>query len=295
MITVALNGGLGNQMFQYAAARTLAIKHNTTLLLDIIPLYSKLQLNKIATYRKFELEIFPIKATTNQPLFIHKYLYPLAKSHFYINRIIQQQKQHYVKESSFEFDSTILMQPNNSYLDGFFQSEKYFKSIEPTIRSEFTFKHPLEDVNKIWLEKIQKHHAVSVHIRRGDYLLNQKNLNKHGITSERYYEKAIDYIASVVEEPYFFVFTDDVSWVKSYFKINFPFEIIDDNQTADTSHLDMQLMQACKHNIICNSTFSWWGAWLNSNPQKIVIAPQQWFADTSINSKDIYPSDWIKL
>ncbi|MDB5227627.1 MAG: glycosyl transferase family 11, partial [Bacteroidota bacterium] len=97
------------------------------------------------------------------------------------------------------------------------------------------------------------------------------------------------------EQPYFFIFTDDVTWVKENFKTNFPFEIVDSNQSPESGYIDMQLMSLCKHNIICNSTFSWWSAWLNKNPEKIVIAPSNWFADSAINSKDIYPSDWIKL
>lgn len=295
MIKVALNGGLGNQLFQYAAGKALALKHNVPLSLDLIPLNSKLKWKGLATYRKYELDIFSIEAEINHPSFTNKYLYPLAKANYFITRLTNQFMFNYVKEKSFEFDATLLQQPDNTYLDGHFQSEKYFKSVESVLRKELMFKRQLSGQNEQWADKIQQTNSVSLHIRRGDYLLNAKNLNKHGLTSIEYYQRAIEFMLAKIEHPVFFIFTDDINWVKESFKMDSPFYVVDNNRTSDTSYLDMHLMSLCKHNIICNSTFSWWGAWLNPDPQKVVIAPEQWFADTSINSTDIYPSEWIKL
>jgi hypothetical protein len=295
MIRVALNGGLGNQMFQYAAGRALSEVNNTGLILDLIPLQSKLQAKHLATFRKFELDVFTIDASFNNPDFKHKYLYPLAKVNFYLNIAISKIKYNYFKEKSFEFDAALLSQPDNTYLEGHFQTEKYFKNIEHLIRNELKFNDKLCGKNVHFKNKIESCNAVSIHIRRGDYLLNKMNFTKHGITSLNYYYNAVNYIASKIEAPEFFVFTDDLKWTKENFTVDFPFEIIDENTAPETSHLDMHLMSLCKHNIICNSTFSWWSAWLNGNPHKIVIAPLKWFEDSSINSKDIYPSEWIKL
>lgn len=295
MIKVALNGGLGNQLFQYAAGRALSVKHKTNLFFDVIPLYSKLQLKNIATYRKYELGIFSIDAQKNDLPFKGKLFYPLAKTLYFTDKLVNKLHHHYFEEKDFSFDAAVLIQPDNTYLDGHFQSEKYFKKIENIIRKELIFRNPLSETNAAWKKKIENSNSVSIHIRRGDYVLLQKNVQKHGVTSPEYYDRAIAYIADKISHPHFFVFTDDVNWAKENFKTNYPFEIVDSNQTPETSYIDMQLMSLCRHNIICNSTFSWWSAWLNANPQKMVIAPSNWFADSAINSKDIYPSDWIKL
>ncbi len=295
MIKVALNGGLGNQLFQYAAAKTLAVKHGTSLEFDVVPLYSKLQFSSLATYRKPELNVFCIEAQMNEMFFKNKFLYPLSKTQFFLNRFYNKWKFHYYKENDFAFDASVLDLPDNTYLDGHFQSEKYFKTAEDIIRKECRFKKPLNGKNSEWEKAIKNAASVSVHIRRGDYVALQKNRQKHGATSPEYYQKAINCILEKVEQPVFFIFTDDVPWVRTHFRLDFPFHIIDNNSDAESSHLDMQLMSLCRHHIICNSTFSWWGAWLNNKTDKMVIAPQKWFADSSINSKDIYPPDWIKL
>lgn len=295
MIRVALNGGLGNQMFQYAAAKSLAVKNNTTVSFDLIPLYSKLQIKNKATFRQFELDVFSIDAKKNKPYFLNKYLYPLAKSVFYLSRLFNKMRFNFYSEKSFEFDNAFFNQQDNTYLNGHFQSEKYFKEIEAIIRKELVFRNQLTDKNLIWKSKIENCNSVSIHIRRGDYVLLQKNLNKHGVASLEFYQKAVQLITHKINEAYFFVFTDDISWVKDNFSIAGPYEIIDNNNSPKTSYMDMQLMSYCKHNIICNSTFSWWAAWLNNNPEKLVIAPDKWFEDSTINSKDIYPPEWIKL
>ncbi|MDB5228753.1 MAG: hypothetical protein JWN78_2946, partial [Bacteroidota bacterium] len=281
MIKVALNGGLGNQLFQYAAGRALAVKNNTKLFFDVIPLYSKLQLKNIATYRKYELGIFSIDAQKNDIPFKGKLFYPLAKMLYFVDKYVNKLHHHYFEEKDFSFDEAVLEQPDNTYLDGHFQSEKYFKHIENIIREELIFKNRLSEKNSIFKSKIENSNAVSIHIRRGDYVLLQKNVQKHGVASTEYYNNAIAHIAGKIALPYFFIFTDDITWVKENFKTNYPFEIVDSNQSPGSGYIDMQLMSLCKHNIICNSTFSWWSAWLNKHPEKIVIAPSNWFADSA--------------
>ncbi len=295
MIQVALNGGLGNQLFQYAAAKALSKKQNTDLVFDLIPLYSKLQIQNKATFRRYELDVFSIHAKANKPLLTNKYSYPVAKAHYFFHKFQNKIRYNYYKEKSLAFDNKLLNQPDNTYLDGHFQTEKYFKDIEDIIREELVFKTTLTAINLSWKQKIQACTSVSIHIRRSDYILLQKNLNKHGATSLDYYRDAINFISQKINQPNFFIFTDDIAWTKENFKIEFPFEIIDNNNTPESGYIDMQLMSLCKHNIIANSTFSWWAAWLNNNKEKIVIAPQNWFVDKSLNSSDIIPDSWIKL
>lgn len=295
MIEVALNGGLGNQLFQYAAARALAQKYQTNLVLDLIPLYSKLQLKNAATFRPYELEHFNIQAACKLPFFTNKYLYPIAKSAFYVHKFSKKLQLNYFKENHFEFDSSMLAQPDNTYLDGHFQSEKYFKSIEHIIRKELTFKNNLDAVNLATQQKIEQSNAVAIHIRRGDYISIKRNASKFATISIRYYLNAIQYIAAKISSPIFYIFSDDIEWAKENLKVDFPLFFINHNNSAAAAYKDMQLMSLCKHNIIANSTFSWWSAWLNNNPEKIIIAPQKWFEDSSINSNDIYPTEWIKL
>jgi hypothetical protein len=295
MIKVALNGGLGNQLFQYAAGRALAEKHQSDLHFDVLPLYSKLQLQHIATYRRYELDIFSIDAKKNDVPLKGKYFYPLVKAEYYLSRELNRMRYNYFREKDFSFDAELLEQPDNTYLDGHFQSEKYFKQIESKIRQELKFRTPLTGSNQAWQTQIESRIGVSLHIRRGDYVNLQKNAAKHGATSLEYYRDAIRYINSKVGNAHFYIFTDDVPWVMENFKTDVPFDIVHGNASPRDAHFDMQLMSLCRHHIICNSTFSWWGAWLNPSPEKIVIAPEKWFADTSINSKDIYPPEWIKL
>lgn len=295
MIYAALNGGLGNQMFQYAAARALAVKLETTLMLDVIPLYSKLQLSSLATYRKYELHIFPIQAKTNDLLFKHKYLYPFAKAQYFLNAQLNRLTYNYYKETDFAYHPQFETLTDNTYLDGHFQSERYFKSIEQIIRNEFRFVQPLNTENQSWLNKINQCNAVSVHVRRGDYVRLSKNMEKHGVTPLDYFIKAAEYIEGKIDNPVYYVFSDDPDWARQHLNFLQNMYLVDNNQSVETAYVDMQLMSACKHNIICNSTFSWWGAWLNNHKEKIVIAPEKWFNNPTINSKDIYPPEWIKL
>lgn len=295
MIKVMLSGGLGNQMFQYAFARTLSIKHNTTLVLDTSYLQSKLPFSKLATQMKYELGVFDIEAKVETNYFSGKYLYPFAKAEYLLKKKLNKIRLDTITESDFSFQKELFNSSDNSFIRGNFQSEKYFIEIEKIIRQEFQFKPTLKEENLVWKQQIENSNAVSIHVRRGDYISLKQNVHKFAQIPIVYFQKAINHIASKIENPVFFVFSDDIDWVKRELKTEFPVHFISNNNTKQTSYIDMQLMSLCKHNIICNSTFSWWGAWLNSHPDKMVIAPQQWFADNSINSKDIYPLKWIKL
>ncbi|MFN8282085.1 MAG: alpha-1,2-fucosyltransferase [Chitinophagales bacterium] len=295
MIKVLLSGGLGNQIFQYAFGKTLAVKNNTSLVLSTSYIESKLPIKKLASQMKYELDVFNINAKIEHNFIKGKIVYPFAKLEHLIKDKFNGNKLNLLQETAHHFQPELLDYKDNTYVKGNFQSEKYFNSIEEILRKELTFKKALTEKNLDWKNQIESTNSVSIHIRRGDYISIQKNQDKFIIQSLDYYKNAITHIANKVDQPTLFIFSDDIAWSKENLKTSFPVHFIDNNNTTETSYIDMQLMSLCQHNIICNSTFSWWSAWLNANPGKIVIAPQNWFADKSINSQDLIPFKWIKL
>ena len=136
--------------------------------------------------------------------------------------------------------------------------------------------------------------SVCIHIRRGDYVEDIITNQFHGVCNLDYYYRSIEYIASKIKNPYFFVFSDDPLWVKQNLILKYPCDYIDQN-FGKKDYEDMRVISKCKHNIIANSSFSWWGAWLNINPNKIVIAPKNWFKSKAINTKDLIPESWFKI
>ncbi len=290
MIVVKLYGGLGNQMFQYAFGRYLSHKNKTKLVLDI----NSFDMQKL---RKYELNIFNFKTfflTNTQrntfflpphASFLNKAIYRLSK--FFYNNIV-------VIEPRFSFSYDLLNISPRAYLEGYFQSEKYFIEIKEIIKKDFTFHSPLNIDNKNMLNIIKNTNSVSLHIRRGDYVLNPNTNRIHGICDIDYYFKSTEYMCSNTENPIFFIFSDDMNWVKQNIKIKAEHYYVDFNNSQNDFE-DMRLMSFCKHNIIANSSFSWWGAWLNDNRNKIVIAPKKWFNDSSKDTTDLIPSSWIRI
>jgi hypothetical protein len=201
-------------------------------------------------------------------------------------KVIGYKKTH-ILEKDYAFNS-LIFDMDDVYLEGYWQSEKYFGNIECQIRNLYIFPEITDKSNLDLADKIKSCNSVSLHIRRGDYL-SEKNAPMHGnICTKVYYDNAIKYISKNIDNPKFFIFTDDTEWARQQYKGE-EYTIVDQNH-ADNSFRDMQLMSLCKHNIIANSSFSWWGAWLNPNQEKMVIAPPKWFnlADTP----DIWCDGW---
>ena len=292
MLIPEIIGGLGNQMFQYAAARALSLARGDPLRLDISG-FSEYEL-----HQGFELRrVFscPLQIATNAD--VRGILGWQSLS--LIRRILARpglagfRRQGLVVEPHFHYWTGINGVPKNSYLSGYWQSESYFQAAEQVIRSDFTFKPALNLRNVELAEQIGQVNAVSLHVRRGDYANNKKTNATHGLCSLDYYRMAIQHVAQRVDQPHFFIFSDDQSWAKEYLKIEFPCRYIDHNQGIE-SYNDMRLMSLCKHHIIANSSFSWWGAWLNANQSKIVVGPKKWFASNK-NTSDLLPSSWVTL
>jgi hypothetical protein len=292
MIISQIFGGLGNQMFQYAAGRALSLGRNQPLLLDVsrfagYGLHQGFELDRVflcPTTIATETEMRDILGWQFSPYIrrglAHRYLTTFRRDAF-------------VFEPHFQYWSAINQVPQKCYLAGYWQSERYFQSQEATIRADFTFKSPLVNDNAVLAEQISQVNAVSIHVRRGDYVLNPKTEASHGLCSLDYYRAAVQLIAERVHQPHFYIFSDDMAWVKDNLKIDFPHWYVDYNHGLD-SYIDMHLMSLCQHHIIANSSFSWWGAWLNPNANKIVLAPKKWFAHPT-DVSDLFPYGWIAL
>ncbi|MCR5834409.1 MAG: alpha-1,2-fucosyltransferase [Selenomonadaceae bacterium] len=266
MIITKLYGGLGNQLFQYALGRCLAHKNNTELKFDT----TYYAVNDSSHHNHYHLNVFNLK------------------ENFATEKEIKRAK--LIKEEYTNFIPEILDSKDKTILDGYWQSWKYFTEIEDIIREELTLKNPLGERSVFWREKILSSEcAVSLHIRRGDYLspLNRKNF---GAVPFNHYYTCLNELKKSCSNLTAFIFSDDLDWVKNNFKFDVPVEFV---EGCEKNYEEIFLMSLCQHNIIPNSTFSWWGAWLNKNPAKKVFAPYPWFHNG--NWKDICPEDWIKV
>ncbi len=298
MIIVKLTGGLGNQMFQYAAGRRLAEKHSTILKLDV----SGFEVYKLHRYSLHCFHIWEYLATRNE---VEQIMSGSSNHGSSIGKLIKWQRKlmeklsrkssnspHYITEKYFQFDPNLLNAPNSVILDGYWQSEKYFTDIKDILRREFVVKYPVDPLSQQFATKIQNSNAVSLHVRRADYVQDQLTNQIHGTCDQNYYNQCIQHIAERVINPHFFIFSDEPAWARENLNLPFPKTIVDCND-ASRNYEDLRLMSLCQHHIIANSSFSWWGAWLNNSPQKIVCAPKQWFKDTSRNTQDLIPETWV--
>lgn len=273
-------------MFQYAAGLNLSNMLNTDLMLET----SMLENDKL---RNFSLGCFNISGILiGQKQFKNNFILPLTlirKFDFLCNF---GSKLRLYKEKSFNFDNNFLDLKGNICIDGFWQSEKYFKNISELIKKEFSLKKKISQVSKNILRKIKIHNSVSCHVRRSDYITNPNTNLFHGTCSIEWYIKSINYIYENVNNPKFYIFSDDINWAKKNFPKDKNFKFIS-NSKYQKDFEDLYLMSNCKHNIIANSSFSWWSAWLNKNTDKIVIAPQCWFK-AKIDTSDLIPQNWIR-
>ncbi len=284
MIISQLTGGLGNQMFQYAFGFSLARRLKTEFRHRFVSFQGD-------TPRNLELDNLTVSAKQASLSELSKIGYPPSQFSKIITRIGLEES--VVKtETSLSFQKEALNFSDNSYIQGYWQSEKYFIEFENDIRKEFRFKVPSTRKNDEILKEISNNNSVSVHVRRGDYVADAKTNAIHGTCDLKYYEKAMALIEKKIKNPVYFFFSDDPEWVKMNLKSVHKKYYVDWNQ-GNLSYIDMHLMSNCKHNIIANSSFSWWGAWLNKNPDKNVIAPKKWFKEVTTESSDRFPESWI--
>lgn len=286
MIIVNLKGGLGNQMFQYALGRALSLKNNDILKLDTQSLSNAKELGNI--YRPFDLAAFSIYQDIATPEEVKRLRYPNG----ILSKIKELFVQKIVRPNTVIFNNKILNLTGNQYLDGYWQSPRYFDQIKNILLEDFTLRKLLSASGEILKKEILNTNAISLHVRRGDYVANPKVKRENGICSPEYYKSAVALIKKEVASPHFFIFSDDITWVKENLSITDPVRYVED--TNLTAPEELYLMSICQHNIIANSSFSWWGAWLNQNSNKIVVAPTPWF-DKIKSDKSLIPNSWKLL
>lgn len=295
MVIVKLMGGLGNQMFQYAAARRLAHFNNTNLKIDLSWFDN---ICEVDSSRKYALDEFAIQENFATREEIETLT---VQTQGFVERLITKAMGRkpkatpsYIREKYFHFDPDILSLNNDVYLDGYWQSEKYFKDIETIIRQEFTIKSEM-NVKSLAIEKqVKSINSVSLHIRRGDYVSNPHTNQVHGSCNIKYYFRCVENLIRSVKHPHFFIFSDEPEWTRANLKLPYPTTFVNHNP-PENGYEDLTLISLCQYHIIANSSFSWWGAWLNQNPCKIVMAPKKWFNSLDYNTKDLIPDEWLKI
>jgi hypothetical protein len=200
---------------------------------------------------------------------------------------------HFYIERSLTFDPGLRLRKPPLYLEGYFQSARYFQDVRDELMSEFVPSRALSDENRHILRMINDSESISIHVRRADYVADPANLRKHGVCGETYYHAAADRILQICHRPSWFVFSDDMEWAREHVRL--PGQMVHVSHNASEPEMDMHLMANCQHNICANSSFSWWGAWLNANTNKTVIAPAAWFASRDLSSEDLVPVDWERI
>jgi hypothetical protein len=274
MKVVRVIGGLGNQMFQYAFYLALRKRFNNVKL-------------DIGSYKYYKLHDYQL-----EEIFNLKELNHASRMEILIFRFIK--KWQIVKEDVF-YHPEILDIKGFRYYAGYWNSENYFTEVINNVKQSFNFKINLKDKNEQIANEIKNTNSVSIHIRRGDYISSEVNRQIYGnICTLNYYTKAISKIEESVVNPSYFIFSNDIDWCKENLKIGNA-KFINWNKGKD-NYIDMQLMSLCKNNIIANSSFSWWAAWLNENKNKIIISPSRFFNDVlPSNPNTLIPADWYKI
>ena len=287
-VGVRLVGGLGNQMFQYAAARALALRTEAELDLD-------LSWFGTVPEREFALLPFAINASRN-----NKLNYQATKTDL-LSRVkrrlgFSQNVADFpvFSETSFRYDPRIEQVNAPVFLDGYFQSEQYFTSFQETIRDEFVVQTPPSSAAAQLLDQISATNSICAHIRRGDYVNNPDANAYHGACSLDYYREGLTFVTQGLPQPHCFVFSDDPKWVHENFNPSVPMTIVDIHG-VDEAHEDLRLMAACQHYVIANSSFSWWGAWLGSHRDKQIVAPLRWFQNSDNDTSDLIPKTWKRI
>jgi len=287
VIAASLIGGLGNQLFQYAAGRSLALRHGTELVLNLWNLGRR---DPSPPHETYALGPFRVRANlrrrviSRRPVQEHEVLRGRVRNALARFRVLE--------EDPALFCPQFFSAPDWTLLVGYWQSPTYFADYESVIREELTFRDPPDVRTTDLLEQIASTNSVSLHVRRGDYVTDPDVNRRMLVLDERYYERAVDTIAERSADLRLFVFSDDLDWCRRHLSARWPMTFMD-GTPAD----DLRLMSACRHHVTANSSFSWWGAWLDPRPDKLVVAPNQWFRDAARLADLVIPqgSGWVRL
>ena len=285
MIIVRITGGVGNQMFQYAYAKALEEKgYKVKLDISVFETYNLHGGYQLSKYN-INLDIANKKEISIKKTFFDR-----------VGNKLKIKNKKFLNEKSLLFDNNLLFPNSKSYIQGYFQNEQYFCTIREKLIHDFQIKNQLTAYTKKVSTQIKNGNvSCSIHIRRGDYILDKKVNKIHGSCEISYYQRAIKLINNKYKNVKYFIFSDDILWVKENLRVQNAIYIISDENRIP--HEDIYLMSICTHNIIANSSFSWWGAWLNQNQNQSTIAPKRWFFDEikEEESKDIVPINWQRI
>lgn len=279
MIIARLHGRLGNQMFQYAAARGLAARLGVPVALDTRDAIRRGEgvLTRVFDLPLAEPDALPPDRSTS--LLRYGWWRVFGRS------------PRFRRENGLGYNSQIECWEDDTYLHGYWQSERYFSHVADDIRRDFSFPDFADARNRDMATRIGETVSVSLHVRRGDYL----TLAAHVLCDQAYYEAALARVLDGLSgQPTVFVFSDDPEWAKRNLPLPCEKVVVDFNG-SETDYEDMRLMSLCKHNIIGNSSFSWWAAWLNAAPGKRVAGPARWFGDPNLSNPDILPPEWFRI
>ena len=295
MIIVNLIGGLGNQMFQYACGGTLgretglAVKAATDMF-NIYSLHNGPELSQVFSTSASVADFRDVQNMVGRWR-----AWPKVRRWLAFDTLKLLRGRHFVVEHPHRHNRELQdMAKDGVYLQGYWQSERYFDKHADALRKEFAFRNTLAGRNAELARQIRQNPSVSLHIRRGDYANCPKTRAFHGLCEPDYYFRAIEFMRRHIPQFHLFAFSDDPQWVERRLKPSYPGMVVVDHNPRNQSHNDMLLMSMCQHHIIANSSFSWWGAWLNPDPNKIVIAPRKWFAKAP-DTADLIPKNWVRL
>jgi hypothetical protein len=288
-IFIRLSGGLGNQMFQYAFGHALAKRKKTNLIIDLdwfhnIPLGSSYQKERL-TLLNCNLKFINSNGAINEIDGVKK---NTLSAYFSKKKLVYKEKNNYI------YDQKVINVKDGQYLDGYWQSYKYFTDC-PELKEIFSPKKNLHKQTFDFLSQIKESQSVMLHVRRGDYVTSETANKFHGIQPIEYYKKAYELIRASVSNPQIYVFSDDIPWVKENLILDANLTFIENIDDSDNVIDELYLMSQCKHNIIANSSLSWWGAWLNNYEKKVVVAPKQWLAKNNPSLDDLIPANWVLL
>ena len=290
-IITRLQGGLGNQLYQYAVGRSLALRLQRPLFIDARTILPDMPA------RHFDLGAFKIEAelVTGLSAFCTRWVGSNRMGRLVNTAFPPARSYRYIRDRQEGFDGAIFSQHDGPIvLHGYWQSYRYFEEIAEWLRRDLTFRRAPSAENSSFIRQIESCASVCVHVRRGDYVTSPVISRSLGTCGIPYYQAAALFLASRVMNPKFFVFSDDPEWAQDNLELPGQMVAIKHNLgTVDVE--DLRLMQHCKHFIIANSSFSWWGAWLSVAPGKTVIAPSQWFRQDRSPSEDRIPSSWVRI
>jgi hypothetical protein len=290
MIVVRLAGGLGNQMFQYAAGRGLAVARGTELKLDT-SFYST---QTLRSYTLDKLNVQQLMATEEEVNRLtggnlalpRRWLFRLWQQLAPVNR-----RSIFVERDPLHFDRRVFDIAADVYLIGYWQNRWYFSDVAESLRTEFQLRSELSPCSCKVARMIENAVAVGVHVRRGDYVSNSETQRLHGVCSREYYDHCARAVMDLVPAAHFFVFSDDPEWTAANLQLPGPMTVVKHNGSGQ-DYEDLHLLSRCRHFILANSTFGWWAVWLATPVERLVYAPKRWFATDMFDTIDFVPGEW---